>query len=692
MIPEGKEFFRDLVEQSRILICIHDLQGDIVSVNRQVADTLGRSRKELVGKNIREFLAPDGRDEFDDYLAEIADGGSASGLMKVLTGNGEVKVLEYHNTLRAEGPSKPVIWGVSLDVTDRFRIQRDLKLQKAFFQQLFDLSPLAIVLLDNQDRVTEANKGFEKLFLYSVDEIRGRPLNELIVPETHRKEASALSAAVLEDKTVEAATVRQRSDGTLVHVSVLGQPIELESEPLGIYAIYRDIGEQLLAEEKIKSLAFYDALTSLPNRQRFKEHLEGAMKAARQENRRMALLFVDVDHFKRINDTFGHSVGDQLLCQLADRLVGVVRLGDYVGRSDRTRDPASISRLGGDEFTVLLKGLPKPQIAAVVAQRTLRAFAEPVWVGDREIHCTASIGIAIFPSDGQDFDTFLRNADAAMYQAKSEGRNTYCFFTQALNEIASRRQFLESGLRRALDRKELSLSYQPVCRAQDERIIGAEALIRWTEPEEGAISPAEFIPIAEETGLIIPIGEWILRTACEHSMSWQRAGRRPVRHIVNVSSRQLLDAGFRSSVERVLNATSLDPSLLEFEITESAMMEETRPAAVILNQIKEMGIGLSLDDFGIGYSSLNCLIRFPLDRVKLDGSFIRDIPKAPDKASLVASIIDLAHGCGLQVVAEEVETRKEAKLLTELGCDELQGFLFGPAIPAEEFAELLKQG
>ena len=689
MAPEDEQFYRDLVEQSQILICIHDLEGVIVSANRQLAKTLGWQPEEVVGATVRQFLAPDVRDKFEDYLAQIVDRGSSTGVMKVLTRAGEVKFLEYHNTLREEGEAESVIWGVLLDVTDRHRMQRDLKLQKTFFQQLFDLSPLGIVLLDNEDRVTEANKGFENLFLYSIDEIRGELLNVLIVPETHRDEATELSAAVLKDKTVEAETVRRRSDGSLVHVSIVGRPIELESERVGIYAIYRDIGEQILAEEKIKSLAFYDGLTSLPNRQHFKDRLEGAIASARQHDDQMALLFIDLDHFKRVNDTFGHNTGDQLLCELAERLVGVVRLGDYVGRSDRIDDPPSISRLGGDEFTVLVKALGDAQDAGRVAQRILTAVAEPVEVAERQIYITTSIGIAIFPTDGQDVDTLLKHADAAMYNAKSEGRNTYRFFTRELNEMAARRLYLESCLRQALDRSELSLAYQPVCRAADGLVTGAEALIRWTEPERGAVSPAEFIPIADETGLIIPIGDWVLRTACEHWMAWERSGRRPVRHIVNLSGRQLLHSGFLRSVERRLEATELDPSLLEFEITESAIMEEERAAGEILAELKKLGIGLSLDDFGVGRSSLSCLMRFPLDRVKLDGSFIRDIPRNPEKSSLVASLIGLAHGCGLEVVAEGVETRQESELLSQLGCDELQGFLFGPPMSVDVFAELI---
>ncbi len=662
-----------------------------MSVNRRVASLLGVRREELLGKDLREILAPEARDDFGRYLEEIVEMGTASGVMKVVAQSGDTRLLEYHNALRAGDHSRPLIWGVAVDVTDRYRMQRDLELQKAFFQQLFDVSPLAIALLDNHDRVRAANRGFEELFRYPIDEIRGRPINELIVPDTHRDEATALSATVLEEKGVQAESVRQRRDGSLVHVSILGQRIELGSEGLGIYAIYRDISDRVRAEEKIRSLAFYDPLTGLPNRRRFTDRLRGAMRTAREKSRGMALLFIDLDQFKRINDTFGHNVGDQLLRQVAERLVGVVRLSDYVGRSEPDTEPASISRLGGDEFTVLLKGLLEPADVAKIGQRILSAFSRPYRVGGREVYSTASIGIALYPADARDADTLLRNADAAMYLAKSEGRNTCRFFTNELNQMAERRIDLETRMRQAMDREDISLVYQGVYRSGDRRLTGVESLVRWTDPELGAVSPAEFVPIAEETGLIMPLGEWILRQGCADAMTWQRAGLRSVRLTVNLSGHQLLEKGFQSSVVRCLTETGLRPSQLELEIRESAIIERSELAAEILSGIKKMGVSLALDDFGVGPSSLSSLLRLPLDRIKLDGSFVGELLQAEDQDSLMASIIELAHRRGLQVVAEGVESSEEADHLSRLGCDELQGFHFGPPVSAEEFAGLLEQ-
>ncbi|UCE86697.1 MAG: EAL domain-containing protein [Deltaproteobacteria bacterium] len=443
------------------------------------------------------------------------------------------------------------------------------------------------------------------------------------------------------------------------------------------------------AVEENRVLAYYDTLTGLPNRRLYKDRLEQAILSARRRNRPVATCLLDLDGFKRVNDTLGHSCGDQLLCQVSERLVGTVRLTDSVSRLEASASSAAISRLGGDEFTFLLNDIADAQDAARVAARILDAFSKPFYVDGHEVFATASVGIAVFPFDGNDAETLLRNADAAMYSAKARGRNNFQFYAKSMNATALRKLDLEGRIRRALERQEFALHYQPVRDTLSGRLTGAEALLRWRDPELGNMSPAEFIPIAEETNLIGPLGEWVLRTACQQCHLWQSAGFRPIRLSVNLSGHQLRHRDLVDSVARGLRDSGLSPDWLELEITESTIMQNDDMTKSTFYALHDMGIGLALDDFGTGYSSLSYLRRFPLDRVKIDRSFVREITTNTDDAALAGAIIAMVHSLGLRVVAEGVETSEQAAFLRERGCDELQGFLFSPAVPADEFARFL---
>jgi diguanylate cyclase (GGDEF)-like protein len=441
--------------------------------------------------------------------------------------------------------------------------------------------------------------------------------------------------------------------------------------------------------EENRVLSYYDTLTGLPNRRLYKDRLEQALLAARRRNRPVATCLLDLDGFKRINDTLGHSLGDHLLCQVSERLVGTVRLTDSVARLEAGPSGSAISRLGGDEFTFLLNDISDAQDAARVATRILEAFAKPFYVDGHEVFATPSLGIAVFPIDGNDAETLLRNADAAMYSAKARGRNNFQFYARSMNATALRKLDIESRLRRALEREELSLHYQPVRDTLSGRLTGVEALCRWEDPDFGAMSPAEFIPLAEETRLIEPLGDWVLRTACAQCHTWQSAGFRPIRLSVNFSGYQLRNQDVVGSVARGLRDSGLSPDWLELEITESTIMQDDDATKAAFRDLHDMGIGLALDDFGTGYSSLSYLRRFPLDRVKIDRSFVREITTSTDDAALAGAIIAMVHSLGLRVVAEGVETSEQADFLRERGCDELQGFLFSPAVPAEAFAQFL---
>ena len=450
--------------------------------------------------------------------------------------------------------------------------------------------------------------------------------------------------------------------------------------------------ERKLADEKIRRLAYQDDLTGLPNRQRFHQLLAGAVSLAARSNRRMALLFLDLDGFKQINDTMGHEVGDRLLAEVASRFSRAVRISDHIGRCDEEESDDAISRLGGDEFTVLLTEVHSPGDVALVAERLLGTLEAPVVLAGKEVFVSTSIGLAVFPEDGRDPETLLRNADAAMYFAKGRGRNRYQFYSEEMNRTRSGRIEIEARLRGAIEREELELHYQPILDSVTGEVVAAEALLRWTDGERGFVPPDEFIPVAEETGLIVSLGQWVFRTACAQAQSWEDAGLRPIRIGVNVSGYQIREPGMLEMVRDALARTNVSPEQIELEITESTIMQDDALTVKTLREFREMGIGLALDDFGTGYSSLSYLRRFTIDRVKVDRSFVNELTENADDAALTSAIIAMAHGLRLKVVAEGVETRAQALFLEQRGCDELQGYLFGRPCPPDEFVDQLRAG
>jgi diguanylate cyclase (GGDEF)-like protein len=453
----------------------------------------------------------------------------------------------------------------------------------------------------------------------------------------------------------------------------------------------RQIDQREKAEDRIRYLAYYDGLTGLPNRQLFQERLQNALATAKQKGTSLGLLFLDLDRFKQVNDTLGHSVGDELLCEVSDRMMSCVRFSDYVARTGVTEPVGEVSRLGGDEFTLLLPAIRDPQDAAKVAERVLEDLAKPFAVKGYELAATASIGIAVYPFDGEDSETLLRNADTAMYHAKSHNRNNFQFYTEEMNTVAARKLLIASRLRGALERGEFSLHYQPLRDAVSGKVSGAEALLRWNDPESGPVGPDEFIPIAEDTGLIIDIGEWVLRTACEQARAWHDEGFQDIRMAVNVSSHQFRQTGWSETVAEILREAGLSPAQLELEMTETAIMQNDDATMAALSELSDMGVGLALDDFGTGYSSLSYLRRFPIDRVKIDRSFVGDITSDPEDAAITAAILAMAQSLQLLVVAEGVETVEQADFLRERGCDELQGYLFSRPVPAADFVRFLER-
>ena len=440
----------------------------------------------------------------------------------------------------------------------------------------------------------------------------------------------------------------------------------------------QEVGQHKLAAERAEYLAFYDGLTTLPNRTLFSKLLNQAISLTRREGKQVAILFVDLDRFKNINDTLGHAAGDSLLQEVGNRLKGCLRESD------------TVARLGGDEFVVLLPELDDATHAGVVARKILAAIGKSFVALGHEFRVTASVGVSIFPQDGDDEQSVMKNADIAMYKAKDDGKNNFQFYSAKMNTHSFERLALESSLRRALEQEEFELHYQPKVDANSSKIVGMEALLRWQHPELGMVAPVKFIPIAEETGLIVSIGKWVLKTACKQNVAWQKRGLPQLNMAVNVSGRQFADEDLLNDITSILAETGMSPALLELEITESTLMQDVDKAIGTLKAFRDMGGRLAIDDFGTGYSSLSNLRQFLVDTIKIDGSFIRDLSTHAESRGIAEAIIKMGSTLSLTVVAECVETKAQADFLRENACDEFQGFYFSKAVTAGKFAEMLE--
>ena len=445
----------------------------------------------------------------------------------------------------------------------------------------------------------------------------------------------------------------------------------------GSVLVFHDVSKARQMAQQMTYQATHDALTDLPNRMLLMDRLEQALSRAPWNRKSVAVLFLDLDRFKIVNDTLGHDIGDELLCQVAERMKDCVRNGD------------TISRLGGDEFVIVLTDLAAAEDANHVAEKVIDAFSRSFNLNDKEFYITTSIGVSMFPDHGEDPSTLMKNADIAMYQAKSSGRNNFLIYDEKMNSAGDQRLSLETDLRQALEKGELELYYQPQVNLETGEINSAEALLRWNHSSQGLISPMNFIPIAEETGLIIPIGQWVMEEACRQAKTWQSEGRKPIRIAVNIAHRQFVSGSLMLDVKRALNKSGLDPCYLELELTEGILAEDSHNAIATLDELKKMGIKLSIDDFGTGYSSFAYLKRFPLNALKVDRCFVKDITQDKDDAAICSAIIAMAHNLNLSVVAEGVEDEEQLAFLKKHDCDYVQGFYYSRPITAEDFFRLL---
>jgi diguanylate cyclase (GGDEF)-like protein/PAS domain S-box-containing protein len=560
--------------------------------------------------------------------------------------------------------------------------REDLKRSASLLRATLEATADGLLTIDRNGKITSFNTRFAEMWgiprtvLDEKDDERAIAcvLEQLKDPDEFVAKIKALYA----DPLASSFDALEFKDGKVFER--LSQPQMLDGCPVGRVWSFRDVTQQRRAAEQLHYLAHRDALTDLPNRTLLHDRLSQALVQAHRAQTFVALMFLDLDRFKAVNDTLGHVVGDLLIRAVAERLLKCVRETD------------TVARFGGDEFTILLTNVAQAQDAALVARKILEALSHPFHLGGPELFVTTSIGITIYPTDDESVDGLFKNADAAMYRAKEQGRNTYHFYTGELNTKSLDRLTLENDLRHALARNEFVAHYQPQIDLTTGRISGTEALLRWRHPSLGLVSPNRFIPIAEDTGLIGPIGEWILRAACTQSQAWQTAGLAPIRMSVNLSGRQLEDPRFIDTVGRVLRETGLRPDTLDLELTESVIMRNAQSTISTLQDLNRIGVRFSIDDFGTGYSSLSYLKRFPVHVLKIDPSFVRDVTTDPADAAIVQAIIALAHALHLKVIAEGVERPEQLAWLRANGCDEMQGHLFSRAVPADVCTQFLQSG
>ena len=543
-----------------------------------------------------------------------------------------------------------------------------------------DRTPLAVIEWDRRKRVTSWNPAAEAIFGFPLPEAIGKPLPQLLASGVEREGAEAMCDELLEsgegNKTTLANVTR---NGRTIHCEWYNTPlVDPHGQVVGFASLVQDITERLNTERTIHYMAHHDALTGLPNRRLAQDRLNQAIVTARRKQRHVAVLFLDLDRFKVVNDTLGHDTGDFILKDVARRLVSCVREVD------------TVSREGGDEFVIILPDLERPEHARLVAEKIMQELSRPVDIANQEIHITPSIGISHYPNDATDVQQLLKHADSAMYQAKDAGRNTVRFFTNDLNFLLSKRLEVESRLRKAMENEEFFLRYQPQVDVVTGRITGMEALIRWNDPQKGEISPKDFIFVAEELGLIVPIGEWVFRTACAQLRQWADDGLPSISVSINISPRQFMSRRLVSTLLSIIRETGADPRFVELEITETMIMRNLEQSIETLAQLRSVGMQVAVDDFGVGYSSLGQLTRLPASSMKIDRSFMMNIPMDGQSTSITEAIIAMAKRLKLRVIAEGVETRAQLEFLRTNNCEAFQGFLFSKPLTSLEATALLR--
>ncbi len=651
-----------------------------LEVNEAAMNAYGYSREEFLKTKFTDLSPAKDMERLLTTLTNLGAATNELGVWRHMKKDGTAFEVELV-TFRVQFDRRQARVLIARDVSARRKIEEVLWKDVERYGLAFKATNDALLEWDLASDKVWRNDGYQRLFGYGSDE----PLANMeswfghVHADDRMRVQQRLLGVINSTQNLWNDEFRlMRHDQTVAHAHARGFVTRDDAgSALKLLGVLQDITVRKESEERTRFLADHDELTGLPNRSLFKQSLAQAIQRAERNRNFMSVLFLDLDRFKNINDSLGHETGDEVLRAVAERLTGCVRQVDLV------------ARFGGDEFAVLIEGLTAEDQAGAVARKIIEALAKPLVLAGRQYRPGASIGISTYPSDGRDVLSLQKNADIAMYRAKEDGRGRFQFYSEQLNTHSIQRLEFESNLSGALNNKEFVLYYQPKVELATGRIAGVEALIRWVSPQFGMVSPADFIAIAEETGLIVPMGRWVLQTACVQNRAWQKGGLPPLRIAVNISARQLADKGLVNFIVDTMARTGLTAESLELEITESAVMSNQEHAEKVLSQFKSLGFHLSMDDFGTGYSSLAYLKRFPFDTVKIDQSFIRGIPGNRDDCAIVEAILAMAQSLELKVVAEGVETQEQSDFLRNLGCDQFQGYLFSKPIPSAEIVALL---
>ncbi len=686
---ESRVTLEKAFDTMQIGVTISDVDGVILYMNPADAKMHGYKVNEVLGKNIRMFAPNKLWNPMKIEKIKSLQNWKRESIN--LRKDGSLFPVQLMSDLITD--SESVLIGIITtceDITERKEIEEKLKESEEKFRSLVDSTDDCIYLVDGNFNYLFMNKKYLSQIGISEDEYIGKSFSDFHSPE----ETHAFMVKVEEIfKTGESIQNEYRSSkNNQCFLQTLSPIKDKYGNTEAVTVISKDITKHKRTEEQVRFLAYFDSLTGLPNRFFFRELLEKALSHAQHHKRILAILFLDIDNFKRINDTLGHDIGDELLQAITVRLLKTVRSSDCISRGNENTVINTLSRLGGDEFIVLLNEISDAQDASKVALRILNDISESYILRGHKVIITSSIGISLFPFDGEDAQSLLKHADLSMYHAKEMGKNNYQFYTESMKTTAFERLTLEGELNKALENDEFSVYYQPTLDVQSGKIIGAEALVRWKHPEKALISPSGFIPLAEETGQIISIDEWVLRTSCAQNKAWQRSGFSPMVIAVNLSTTHFESRKLTKLVTKALKDADLDPQYLELEITESKIMKNPVTSIIVLNELKAMGVRIAIDDFGTGHSSLNYLRQIPLDYVKIDRSFVMNITTSPQDTAIIKSIITLAHSLNFKVIAEGVETAQQLAFLREHECDEMQGYFFSKPLPPDAFTNLLKEG
>lgn len=665
-LKTSEQYYQSLYDHNPDMILTIDLKGNLLSAN-SVVESYGYTIEELLQRPFAEYVAPEKLKKTVKYFRKSINGTAANYETTIYSKSGARIELDVTSIPIIINEKIVGAYAILKDITRFKQAQKALMEAELKYRSLVEESLVGIYIIQN-GRFVYVNPQLLQWFGYTYEEIIGEKLSEFIHPEDVAfVQENIQKRFTNKNKGMKYQYRGIKKDQSIIYLEVYGTKTLYQGKPAVIGSVI-DITEQKMAEEKIKHMAYYDALTGLPNRYQFTSHYQETM--ANREIKTAAILFLDLDRFKLINDTLGHDMGDLLLKKVSERLKDCILPDDC------------LARLGGDEF-ILFQPNVNQEGALKTAEKILSRLNEPFLLNEYEMYVTPSLGISQYPQDGDDIGILIKKADLAMHQAKRMGKNNYQFYEKRSMEQINDRLELEKDLRKALEREEFILFYQPKLDIFTGKIVGVEALIRWQHPQKGMISPAQFIPLAEETGMIIPIGEWVLRKACLDAKAFREAGFPPLVVSVNLSLQQFFQPNFSQMVGQVLTETEMPPELLELEITES-MMIDTHHALMIVRELRKFGVRISLDDFGTGYSSLHYLKQFPIDKLKIDQSFIRDCLVNSNNATIVKTIIAMAHQLQLEINAEGVETKEQLLFLQQNDCHEVQGYLFSKPLPIEE--------